>query len=85
MQYDPQTPIDTVFDQVKDLLEYRELDIFPYNYIHTTNIAYTIINMTRKFQDEIKTWNRMNPFQKNGYILRPIFAHPTASLRKLAN
>ena len=23
MQYDPQTPIDTVFDQVKDLLEYR--------------------------------------------------------------
>ena len=30
-----------------------------------TNIAYTIINRMRKFQDAIKTQNRMNPIQQN--------------------
>ena len=38
---------------------------FPYIQIQTTNTAYTIINKTRKFQDAIKTWNQMNPFQQN--------------------
>ena len=30
IQYDPQTPIDTVFNRVKDLLEYGELAISLY-------------------------------------------------------
>ena len=33
--------------------------------MQTTNIAYMIINRTRKFQDAIKTWNQMNPIQQN--------------------
>ena len=65
MQYYPQTPIDTVFNQVEDLLEYRELAKYLYTQIKTTNIAYRIINRTRNFQDAIKIWNRMNPFQQN--------------------
>ena len=63
MQYDPQTPIDKVFNQVEDIIEYGELDRSPKTQIQTTNIAYTIINRTRKFQDAIKTWNLMNPIQ----------------------
>ena len=65
MQYDSQTLIDTVFNQVEYLLEYGELVISPYTQIQTTNIAYTIITRTSKFQDESKIWNRMNPIQKN--------------------
>ena len=65
MQYDPKTPIDTAFNQVKYLLEYWELARSPYIYIQTTNIAYTIIYRTMKFQDAIKTWNAMNPIQQN--------------------
>ena len=33
IQYDPQTPIDTVFNQVEDLLEYGVLDRSPYTHI----------------------------------------------------
>ena len=37
-----------------------------YTYIYRPkNIAYTIINKTRNFQDSIKTWNRMNPVQQH--------------------
>ena len=65
MQYDPQTWIDTVFKQVKDILKYEELARYLYTQIQITNIAYTIINRTKKFQDTVKTWNQMNPIQQN--------------------
>ena len=65
MQYDPQTPIDTVFNPVKYILGYGELAIYPYNNIHTTDISNRIINRTTKFQDKIKTWNQMSPFHQN--------------------
>ena len=64
MHYNPQTPIDTVINQVKDLLEYGELAGYLYIHIQTKKIAYTIINKTRKFQDSINTWNRMNPIKQ---------------------
>ena len=73
MHYDPQAPIDTVFDQVEDLLEYGELARSLYNQIHTTNISYTIINSTRKLQDAIKTWNRMNPIEQNWINSKTLF------------
>ena len=85
MQYDPQTPIDTFFNQVKNILEYGELDISPYTHIHKNNISYIIINRTRKFQDAIKTWNRMNPIQQNWINFKPIFAHLAVISIKLAN
>ena len=84
MYYDPQRPIDFFLNQVKDFLEYRELAISPYTKIKMTKIAYTIVKNTRKFQDEIKTWNLLNPIKK-GSILKPIFVQPTASLKKQAN
>ena len=55
MKCDPQIPNDTIFKQVEYLLEYGELAIFLYTQIQTMNIAYTIINKTRKFQDAKKT------------------------------
>lgn len=64
MQYDPEILIDTVFNQVKELLEYGELCRYLYTQIQTTNIACNIINKTRKFQDYIKTWNWLNPIQQ---------------------
>ena len=50
IQYDPQTPIDTVFNRVKDLLEYGELDGSPYTHIQTTNNACMIINRRGNFR-----------------------------------
>ena len=64
MRYNPQIPSDTIFNQVGYLLEYGEMSISLYTQIKTMNIVYTVINKTRKFQDAIKTWNRMNPIQK---------------------
>ena len=51
IQYNPQTPINTIFNQVKDLIEYGELARSKYTQIQTTRIAYMIINKTRNFQD----------------------------------
>ena len=82
MQYDPHTPIDTVFNQVKDLLEYGELSRSPYTQIQTTNISYTIINRTRKFQDAIKTWNRMNPIERNWINFKTHFCTAHCELKK---
>ena len=65
MNYNPQIPIDSFFNQVKYLLEYLELARFLYTHIQTTNIDYTILNKTRKFQNAIKTWDWMNPIHKN--------------------
>ena len=65
MNYNPQSPIDSVFNQVEYLLEYLELARFLYTHIQTTNIDYTILNKTRKLQNEIKTWDWMNPIHKN--------------------
>ena len=44
----PQSPIDTVFNQVRYLLECVELAISMYTQIQTTNIAFAIINKVRK-------------------------------------
>ena len=65
MQYDLETPIETVFNQDEDLLEYGELDRYLYTHKQTTNIAYMIITRTRKYQDAIKIWNGINPIQQN--------------------
>ena len=81
IQYNPQTSIDTVSNQVRDLLEYRELYIYPYNQIQTTNTAYKVINRKSKFQDSIETWDWMTTI-KIGYILIPIFANPTVRSKK---
>ena len=50
IQYEPQTPIDTVFKRVKDLLEYGELDGSPYTHIQTINNACMIINRRGNFR-----------------------------------
>ena len=73
MHYDPQRLINNVFNQVRDLLEYVELDRSMYTQIQTMDIAYTIINKTSNLQDEIKTWNRMNPIQQNWISLKTHF------------
>ena len=65
MYHNNQSLIDTIFNQVEDLLKYGKLVRYPYTHIKTTNTIYTIINKTRKFHDTIKTWNQMNPIQQN--------------------
>ena len=73
MQDDPQAPIDIFFDQVKDLIKHGELSRYLYSQIQTTNISYTSINRTRKFQDAIKTRKRMNSIQQNWINFRTHF------------
>ena len=71
--------------QFEDILEAVDIDRSTYTRIQTTNIAYIIVNKTRKLHDEIKTWNSVNPIQKIGSILKLIFAQPTPSFKKQAN
>jgi hypothetical protein len=64
LAYDPITPVDVVYNQVEDLVEYGEMAQCPYTQTQTINIAYAIINRTTKFRESIKVWNRLPPLQR---------------------
>ena len=65
MTYNLATPVDIVFNQVEDLIKFGEMATCPFSAGQTINIAYTIINKTKKFKDGIITWNRKPPGDKN--------------------
>jgi hypothetical protein len=62
--YDPSTPVDVVFNQVEDLVEYGEMANCTFTMNQTVNIAYAILNCTTKFKESIKTWNRLPALQR---------------------
>jgi hypothetical protein len=62
--YDPITPIDVVFNQVEDLVEYGEMANCEFTMHQTVNIAYAILNRTTKFRESIQTWNCLPVLQK---------------------
>lgn len=64
LSYDPITPIDVVFNQVEDLIEYGEMANNGYTMIQTVNMAYAILNRTTKFRESIKAWNKLAPLNK---------------------
>ena len=49
--YGPVTPVDNIFNNIEDLLEYGDMEICPYSHHHVISKAYTILNKTGKFQE----------------------------------
>ena len=53
LAYDPTTPINTVFNAIKDLAEYADMVNNEYSENQLISKAYNIINCTRVFRESI--------------------------------
>ena len=70
MHYDPVTPVDNIFNNIEDLLEYGVMENFPYSHPQEISKAHNILNKTGNFRDSIKSWNRLPPIQKTWIVFK---------------
>jgi hypothetical protein len=64
MVYNPQQPIDVVFNAVEDYVDFADLGHQALSPQQTIGKAYVIINKTRRFKNDITAWNRLPEMQK---------------------
>ena len=69
MTYDPVLmPIDDVFTEIEDLIEFAEAARIPYTQPQIVGLGYNIFHGTGKFKEAITEWNRLvrtNPMHNN--------------------
>jgi len=73
MVYEPIQPIDDVFDAVQDIADLAQVAGAPYTIQQLVNMAYVIINNTRKFGQYITDWNRLPPQQRSWINFKDFF------------
>ena len=73
IHYDPVTPVENIFNKVKDLLKYGDMENCPYSHPQVILKDYKIINKTDKFQESIKYWNYLPPIQKTWSAFKTYF------------
>ena len=61
MVWDVLQPIDDVYDAIQSLNDLAATAMVPYTPMQIVNMAYNIINNTRKFSIYIVQWNRLPP------------------------
>ncbi len=56
--YDPNLPIETLFDQIENCIDFAAARLSPYSTEQVTNNAYQLIFATGMFIDDCKIWKR---------------------------
>ena len=64
LTYNPQHPIDIVFNAVEDLASFTGLGQQHLSNLQTIAKAYVIINKTRRYKTDITAWNRRPDVEK---------------------
>ena len=59
MSYNPQEPIDVIFNAIEDLNELATIANTPMSESQSMNKAYILLNRTGQFKDSIREWNRL--------------------------
>ena len=80
--YDPNLPIETLFDQVEDAMEFAVAGKAPYIPQQIVNIAFNIIFQTGTFSDECKMWKRRPEAQKTWEQFKTFFAIAHQEIRE---
>lgn len=80
LAYDPINPIDDVFDAVQDVADLAQVAGAPYTVQQIVNMAYVIVNNTRKFGKWITEWNRIPPAQRDWINFKEFFRTAHAEL-----
>ena len=66
MNYNIKDHIDTIYNDVEDLVEVRELAGRPFSPEQIIDLAYMIISKYRIFRDDIRAWMRRPQSEKYG-------------------
>ena len=79
--FNPNEPIDVIFNKVDDLLELSIAAQFDYTAQQLIEIGYLIINRTGKYGEYIRKWNRLQPQQKTWSNFKVQFREAQTELR----
>ena len=82
MHYNPLTPVNNIFNKVKDLLKYVEIANCPYSHPQIILKSYNIINKTGKLCKSIKSWNHLPPITKIWIAFKNLFRKVHRELTK---
>ena len=63
-QYDPYSPIETLYDQIENAVDIASTAGAPYAPKQVINIAYTIVYNTNVFNDSCRDWRKKQELQK---------------------
>ena len=66
MIYDPEQPIDAIFNSIDDLMEYERASEAELIHKQKTNLALVILNKQRIFKDDIRAWNVQTTHTRRG-------------------
>ena len=72
--YDPNLPIERLFQQIEDAVAYADHGNDPIPAVTVTNRAYTLVFKTGIFVDDCKEWKRLTPLQKTWIYFKTFFA-----------
>ena len=73
-RYDPNAPIETLFDQITDGVAYAELGEDPFTSKHIVDIDLLCLGKTGVFNDDLKEWNQLPLLNRNWSTFRVHFA-----------
>lgn len=83
MMFDPQQPIDDIFNAVMNLADYADAARAPYSQQQTINTAYNIIAKSGKFGKWILEWNRKPRNQQSWINFKQHFREAQNEYREL--
>ena len=72
--YDVNQPIESLFDQVENCVDYSAAGNTPYSLKQVIGIAFQLVYQTVLFVDDCKVWKRLNPQQKTLTEFKTFFA-----------
>ena len=64
MIYDPEQPINIIFNSIENLVEYTRAADAELTQIQTINLALVILKRQQIFNDDIRAWKRKNQAYK---------------------
>ena len=73
-RYDPNAPIETLFEQITDGLAYAELGEAPFTSKQIVDIALLYLAQTEEFNDNLKEWNLKPLISRDWTTFRVYFA-----------
>ena len=84
LTYDPKVPIDTLFEQIEDLVDISGYANTPMTPQQSINIAYTIMWKTSLFKEDLKTWNALADADKTWTRFKNHFCTAVTNHNKLS-
>ena len=82
MYYDPQHPVDVIFNKVEDLLDLSIAARADFTEQQLINIVYVLLTATSKYQHYIREWSRLDPEEKTWTNFKTYFRRAHQELKE---